>query len=221
MTLTQHVSYDFVTMKVADKTIFGEKVYTQLLANAATFIGLPHAPAAVQAANTDLANKTAAADNGDKTAIDNRDASEKAWIKIFKENAKLVDNTANGDKTIIDKSGYNATKANSEHTVAPTSLTNHQTSVDGMTNAIKSSVDADTNIAAFVHFAKTANVQVQQMGNQLNFTVGTEKINIVFDTHRSVVINGLASHVAVQVQAMGINLAGASQLTNARTNSPQ
>ncbi len=199
MQITQHVSLAFLTDAPSDKTVLGSKTHDALTTNAATFPNLPHLPAAIKAANDDLVNKIAAAENHDRAAIDNRDASEVAWDKIMKENAKYVETMANGDVTIIDKSGYPATKDKREPRSVPNDCQNHQTSVDGLVGRVKTSVNADTNIDAFLFIAKTLGVTIQQMGNQINFTVGAEKISIIIDTHRAVTFTGLVSHVPMQV----------------------
>ena len=221
MQITQHVSLAFLSEPIADKLVFGNKTHDAFVAAAPTFPALPHNPAAILAANTDLANKTSAAANGDKAAIDARDASEVAWNKLMKENAKYVETVANGDVTIIDKSGYAATKDKREPRTAPNDCQNPQASVDGLVGGMKLTVSADTNIDAFLFTARTSGVSVQQMGNQLIFTIGTEKVIVVIDTHRSVTVTGLISHVPLQVQMMGVNVAGGNQLTNAKTVSPQ
>ncbi len=221
MLITQHVSLAFLSDSPSDKTVLGSKTHDALTSNAATFPNLPHLPAAIKTVNDDLVSKIAAAENHDRAAIDARDASEVAWNKVMKENAKYVESVANGDVTIIDKSGYPATKDKREPRSAPNDCQNPQSSVDSLVGGMKLSVNADTNIDAFLFIARTSGVSVQQMGNELIFTIGTEKVVIVLDTHRNVTMTGLTSHVPLQVQMMGVNVAGSNQLTNPKTVSPQ
>ncbi len=221
MQITQHVSLAFVDYSVPNKLVFGEKVHNAFIAGAATFPNLPHLPAAIKTANDDLAAKAAAAANGDKVAMDARDASEAAWKTLMKDNAKYVETVANGNLGIIDKSGYLATKDRREGRQAPANSQSPQTSVDGLVGGMKLSVEPDTNVDAFLFTARTSGVTVQQQGNQITFSIGVEKVIVVIDTHRQVTLTGLTSHVPLQVQIMGVNNAGCNQLTNAKTTSPQ
>ena len=163
MQLKQHVSLGFTTFSIADKLVFGGKVSTAIGTNATTLPALPFNKAAIDAVNTDLNTKTIAASGGDASAMDARNVSEKSWNKIFRDNGVYIDFVAKGDVTIINKSGYVPTKDQTQASVAPDMVSGLTTSVDGLTNAVKVSVNADTNVDAFAFIAGTSGVSGQWM----------------------------------------------------------
>ncbi len=206
-------SLDFIEDTVESKPAFGENVATAMNANA-TFPLAPHNNAAMVAANTDLATKTAGALSGDHNKLALRNASEKSWDDIFRDNANYVTGVSAGDVVKITSAGFKATVTET----TPTQIPDVPSEPDFTTNQIKGSVKCKTNAVpgavAYVSVLYTDPAIIQFKPNQIIVTLGDKTVSIVFDTHKVVDHNNLPSHVDFQAVVAAFNRAGMGPYTN-------
>jgi len=108
------VVLDFMVYPVVEKLPFYKNITIQV-ADASLYPNLPVSLATIKAALDDFESALLAAKDGGHTAIAVRNDKEKIVDELFRDLASYVNKVANGDETIIIKSGFHASKQPSSH----------------------------------------------------------------------------------------------------------
>jgi hypothetical protein len=167
--------------------------------------------------NDDLDKKAQAAEDGGKTAIKARNASEKVWNNIFKTTASYVNLIANGDVLFINQCGLDASAEHTTTKSIPGGLVNFEgTPIVKSAGAVEIKYDADTNAKAYASIITSTNAVIEQHGDMIIVTVGNEKVYILLDTHHKTVANELPSGTELSLYGAAFNGYGVGQLTQAK-----
>jgi len=108
------VVLDFMVYPVVEKLPFYKNITIQV-ADASLYPNLPVSLATIKAALDDFESALLAAKDGGHTAIAVRNDKEKIVDEMFRDLASYVNKVANGDETIIIKSGFHASKQPMAH----------------------------------------------------------------------------------------------------------
>ena len=138
------------------------------------------------------------------------------WKTKFTLTANYVDNLADGDLSIIDKSGYDNTARNSVSSKILSALKNfmsHGNSKIGM-GVVTSSVEDFAGLKAYLFSLSHKNATVTTTGNQVTVYMGGEIIYCYkLNTRSSVNFTGLTSLTQMNAQAAPFNTAGIGAFT--------
>ena len=216
MQLKNHVSHEFMLLPTDKKITFGSGVVNSLGDNAPTFPALPVTIVALDAAN-ELLHDTyiAFVKNGDSAKGDFFNA-EFAWKTKFTNTANYVDNLADGDLSIIDKSGFDNTARNSVRSKILGALKNfmsHGNSKVG-SGVVTSSVEDFAGLKAYLFTLAHSDAIVTTIDNQVTVSMaGVVVYSYKLNTRSSVNFTGLTSLTKMNAQAAAFNTAGIGAFT--------
>lgn len=206
-------SLEFTDKPVEQKPPFGENVATLMTANPVA-PAPPHNIAAMTTANTELATAIAGAESGDINKMAIRDAKEKAWDDIFRDNANYITTVSAGDKVKITSTGFKATVTET----TPTPLPEVAKEADFTTNQTKGSIHAQTeaieHAQGYISILYEGKVEIIINKNQILIKTENGVVSIVAGTQKSVNHEGLPSHIDFNAMVAAFNRAGIGQFTN-------
>lgn len=208
---------DFLSEKPIDKVTVGKQVITGVGGQTTKLKDLPYTTAQMSDANADLEKKTLAAMGGDKTAIEQRNASEKAWKNIFKAVANYVSYVADGDTVLIAQCGFQPSAEESKPQQETVALEHFEGSpIVKSPGALELTCATQGNAKGYVKIVAPPTVGVEQQGNVLILTVNGEKVFLTVDTHSKTVMHGLPSGTELGLYGAAFNSLGVGQLTQAK-----
>ncbi len=210
------VSYDFITLTPTQKGVFGDNVIAEMTEHVAQF-PMPDVPLmTLTTLNNDLKLKLQQALSGDKEKIQERDASEQAWIEQFRKEAEYVQRIASGSKLIITQSGYHSTTTEVHPVEKPA-----QADLDAWGNKAKGSIHAEISplakVRGIVYVASLQPINSNSMSvknGQLKMDASiTGDMEVLLTTKRKVDFEGLVSGQTYYIVALGFNAAGPGDLS--------
>ncbi len=178
MQLKSHVSQDFMLFPTEKKITFRSGVVTSLEDNASTFPELPVSQTVLGITHK-LLNDTYLdfIKLGDSAKGDFYNA-EFDWKTKFTNTANYVDNLADGDLSIINKSGFEPTVSNSISRKILEALKNFMSHGNSKVGAgvVTSSVDDFAGLKAYLFTLAHKDATVTTIGNQVTVYMGGETI---------------------------------------------
>jgi hypothetical protein len=210
---------DFKDYSPPKKVLFGNAVTTGLGDFPLIFTGLKIPVADLITINNTLNTKNLAAASGNTADIDDRDNYLPTWNDAFDQNADSVQSIANGDTSIIDKSGYHHSKTHRNGSEVPVKLL-----LDGGPNREHGSIwfksgEAAGNHASYITIgakqgAGPAPVEITVTGNVIKMVIGTTEIYVQLSTKHEGNFTGLAPRGAEFNMVMtAFNAAGMGPLS--------
>ncbi len=202
------VSRAFLKEDPLKKTETGEEVIGGFTDHPLVFVTPIPSIADLTGVNDTLREKVIAALNGDKEAIEKRDAAEKVWDEKFSKSASYVDGVADGDTLIIEQSGFKSTKTETTKKVKPGQPVIKTAKGDYTT---KGKVDIEClTLAGADFYIAVASQQLINMNikNSQALFAPQAEMGISISTTRKISIEGLQSKQEYQVTVMCFNTAG-------------
>lgn len=213
MVRKQSVSYSFVKLKVAQKPEVGERVGRGLAAHPTIFTDLPHLPADVIRVSTELNDATSDALSGDKEKKTLREAKEREWDNILRDNADRVAAIAKGDAVMIAMSGYEATKAESIPMPAPGALIDFDAKSGDTAGTITLSTKFGEGGKSITYVVTDVAARVTLTAGVLVIT-GAATSRILAGAARTATISGLVRGQELVAYGFAVNTTGTGPLSN-------
>ena len=218
------VSLAFLLLLNAKKLTFADNVIDLLTKNAASFPDLPFSVVLLKSINDALRQAVKdAANNG----TNEKDLLKKLliqWKNQFKLTAQYVNLVANGDKTVVDLSGFETTQVD----VAALGKDNNTSTIEiAIPSGKKGGFVAKTNsklrkARGYVYFCMPTDATISQTGNMLQIDMGTGKvITIIAQTSGPATFENLTSKVPVNATVFSFNAAGTSIAATLQEVTPQ
>ncbi len=206
--LKAKASLDFLTWPIPEKIKKGQIIIDGLTAQAGKVTDLKVPILTLKDRQASLIFASTAAASGSHTAVADQATAEKLWNADFREDANSVSAAANGNKSLILATGYNATVTETVATVLPTTIGGFTSAIGSKTGTVALNADPQPHVATYLFALTPPEATVKQMGNTLVITVGGKTIYVTANTHHVATAEGLASEVAVSAYALALNLKG-------------
>jgi len=202
------VSRAFLKEDPLKKTEIGDEVIAGIGGHPLVFT-VPVPPVAdLTTANNDLRTKTVAALNGDKEAIELRDAAEKVWDTKFNKAAQYVDDLADGDTLIIEQSGFKSTKTEIGKKPKPGQALIKSVKGDYTTKG-KIDIEVETLTGADFYIAVATQQPLDmKVKNSQALMMPQAEMGVAISTTRKLSIQDLQSKQEYEVVVIGYNTAG-------------
>lgn len=218
------VSLAFLLLLNAKKLTFADNVIALLTTNAATFPDLPFSVVLLKSINDALRQAVKdAANNG----TNEKDLLKKLliqWKNEFKLTAQYVNLVANGDKTIVDLSGFETTltdvsplpKDDNTSTQEITIPKNKKGGFNSKTNS------KGSKAKGYIHISMPTGATISQTGDMFQIDMGAGKIiTIIAKTSGIAIFENLASKVPVNTTVFSFNASGTSIAATVQEVTPQ
>lgn len=202
------VSRGFLKEEPLKKTEVGNEVITGISGHSTVFVTPVPPVSELTLVNETLHAKILAALNGDKEAIEERNAAEKAWDAKFKKAANYVDDLADGDTLIIEQSGFKSTKTEISKKVKPGQVIIKSVKGDYTTRG-KVDVECEALNGAdfYIAFASPEPLNMQIKNSQA-LVEPQKAMGFAISTTRKLSIEGLESRMEYNIVVVGFNTAG-------------
>jgi len=198
----------FLKENTLKKTEIGDEVISGISAHPLVFASPAPPLAELSAINNNLRTKTVAALNGDKIALEERNASEKEWDKKFSKAARYVDDLADGDTLIIEQSGFKSTKTETYKKAKPGQALIKVVKGDYTTRGkIDIKVEKLSGADSFFAIATQQPLAMKINKGQIIFSPQAE-LALSISTTRKISIEDLQSKQEYEVIVFGCNTAG-------------
>jgi len=202
------VSRAFLKEDPLKKTEVGDEVIAGIGGHPSVFMSPTPPVTDLTTANNDLRTKTVTALNGDKIAIEEREAAEKEWDKKFGKSATYVDTLADGDTLIIEQSGFKSTKTETTRKEKPGQALIKVLKGDYTTHG-KIDIEVDTLAGADFYIAFASQQQVGlRLKNSQALVASESEVAMGISTTRKISIEELQSRQEYEVVVVGYNTAG-------------
>jgi hypothetical protein len=208
MTRKPSVSFEFKRLTIPEKVIFGQNVHDQLTANAAIFTTPDVDLVTLQTKIGTLTSTADAAESGDHAKVAEMYEAERDWDTTFDTEAHYVDRIANGNETIILKSGFTATKSETTPATIPLVPEVKEPKINPVPGSIHVEVEYKQGVKNYLYFISTSNTPVNLDGNKFSFAQNPDVVVFISDHHRKVDINDLASGTTLYLSVFAQNTAG-------------
>ena len=204
------VSLDFKRLSIPEETVFGKNVHDQMLANAVLF-STPDVPlATLLTVNSNLATAAQEAESGDHSKVAAMYAADKVWDTTFGTEADYVDRIANGDETIILKSGYRATKSETQPATIPASPVVTEAKLNALPGSVHVEVEFQQGVKNYLYFFSSDNTPINFENNEFSFVQNPGVVGFISDSHRKVDFYNLTSGATLYLSVAAQNNAGTS-----------
>jgi hypothetical protein len=208
MIRTPSVSLEFKQLTIPQKTVFGQNVHDQILANVAIFV-TPDVPVATLLAKNDALSNTAdAAEGGEHSKVAEMHEAERDWDTTFDTEAHYVDRIANGNETIILKSGFHATKSETTPASIPDVPDVKEPKVNPLPGSIHVEVEHQQGVKHYLYFVSTSNTPINLENNEFSLAQNPDVVGFISDNHRKVDFNNLSSGTTLYLSVAAQNTAG-------------
>jgi hypothetical protein len=203
--------------KFDDRTDFLSKVIQKCIANATVITGLTHDTAALTVFNNTYITHINNASGGDETFQDIRDKYyDLTWLPAVDVTAHEVELLADGDKVIIDKSGFDPTASGHERSVLPIRMHLEVESRKPGELSYKSDTENVGKGATYILICGTRSVTnyKQNADGSIEIeTTGPAKIRIIQVRNKKGTIKGLPSEEKLSCYIVAVNAAGTGPLS--------
>ena len=211
MIRTPSVSMDFKRLSIPEEIVFGQNVIDQMTANAAIFV-TPDIPlATLQTVNDDLATAAHEAEGGEHAKVAAMREADKIWDTTFGTQADYVDRIANGNETIILKSGYNATKSETTPASIPNAPVVKEAKVNALPGSVHVEVEYQQGVKNYLYFFSSTDAPINLERYEFSLAQNPYVIGFISDNHRKVDFNNLTSAVSLFLSVAAQNSAGVSE----------
>lgn len=205
---TPHVSKAFKKLRIADKIVFGENVHDRMSSNDKLF-ATPKVPlTSIKTYTDDLKTAAAKAESGAHLDHLTLVTAEKNWDNGFDLQAEYVDGVANGDTTIIEKSGFESTKSVIVPTTVPGVVAIKSIGSKGQEQHIYIDLEGDENERNYiVVFSSDAKLPVITNGLFL-IANNPSAVAVFVEKHVKMDVHGLPSGANLFVSIVAYNHKG-------------
>ena len=213
MILTVHCSHDFNKMDAGAIEIFAANTVTDMGTFPLIFVTpkIPLATITTQVAAVHTANLNFGLNPLTKPLLD---AAMKTLRTSLRQQADYVDGIANGDATIIEKSGFHATQSESNPAVIPAARQNFDAeAIPHTAGGVHVSADPNPGAKGHVTIVRTPDVAITITGSQITFKVGNSVASVLIDTHRTGDFLNLPSLTPMKSRSASFNTAGMGDFT--------
>ena len=215
--LKLHVSHDFAKLNANDAYTFGKSVIGQITANASTFPNLPITLAELGTLTTALHDTYAQYQQYGESKKGAYTDAHNLWKIKFSRTADYVDLIADGDESIINKSGFKPTKSES----TPSTKIERLTGLDGegmrtpgVVHVESGAISVSSN-KGYCFILAQKDVQIAQNGEQIDIYQDDKFICTIYAGNTKMHdFNGLPSVTKLQLRGFGFNPAGMGLLTD-------
>ena len=200
------------------KILFGAGVVKELGDNASTFPVLPFADTVLGTANELLKTTYLEFVKSGESGKGDFYNAEYSWKTKFLKTAEYVDTLADGDLSIINKSGFKPTVSNTTKSKSLSAMDNFKSHGNSALGAgvATSSVKSYAGLKAYLFIMAHKDAVVTIIGNQVTVSMaGVIIFSFMLNTKSSVNFKGLTSLTKMEAQAAGFNTAGIGALTQA------
>ena len=204
------VSLEFKKLKIPEEIVFGQNVHDQMLANAVLF-PTPDVPLdTLQTVNDTLKTAAQEAEGGDHSKVAAMYAADKEWDTTFGTEADYVDRIANGNETIILKSGYRATKSETTPAAIPTAPIVTEAKVNALPGSVHVEIEFQQGVKNYLYFFSTVDTPINLENNEFSYTANPSVAGFISDRHRKIDFYNLPSGVTLYLSVAAQNNAGTS-----------
>ena len=204
------VSMEFKRLSIPEQIVFGQNVHDQMLANAVIFID-PDVPlATLLSVNDDMATKAEEAESGDHSKVAAMRAADKVWDTTFGTQAEYVDRIANGNETIILKSGFTATKSETTPASIPNAPVVSELKVNSLPGSVHVEVEYQQGVKNYLYFFTSTDAPINLENNEFSLAQNPGVIGVISNSHRKVDFNNLTSGATLYLSVVAQNTAGVS-----------
>ncbi len=222
MALPINVSFAFLRKNALLKIKAGTLITTGLHAESTILSNPPIPVADLETLNFRFQTAEKAASNGDKIAIDARNAVEAEWNAKFKETAVYVNSKANGNNPeLIRKAGFVPTKGERKKKTVPPMMSNLKAAPGDGKGVCAVSCTSSKDISGYLVVAAPEEVTVAMVGDAIELTLNGIKMYVKPTSRRITQLTNLASKQSVCVSMIGYNAAGTGPLTSSIEVTPQ
>ncbi|MFC2093778.1 hypothetical protein ACFLSV_07745 [Bacteroidota bacterium] len=204
------VSMHFKKLSIPEQVVFGQNIHDQMLANAAIFT-TPDVPlATLLTVNNNLATTAREAESGDHAKIAAMHAADKVWDTTFGTQADYVNRIANGDETIILKSGFHATKSETTPASIPSSPIIKEAKVNALPGSVHVKVEFQQGVKNYLYFFSSADTPIILENNEFSSAKNPGVVGFITDNHRKVDFYDLPPGRILYLSVAAQNTAGIS-----------
>jgi hypothetical protein len=141
-----------------------------MLENAAIFT-TPDVPlATLLTVNNNLATTAQEAESGDHAKVVAMHAADKVWDTTFGIQADYVNRIANGDVTIILKSGFHTTKIETTPASIPSSPIIKEVKVNPLPGSVHVKVEFQQGVKNYLYFFSSADTPINLENNEFSIS---------------------------------------------------
>ena len=204
------VSKHFKKLSIPEQVVFGQNVHDQMLANAAIFT-TPDVPlATLLTVNNNLATTAQGAESGDHAKVAAMHAADKVWDATFGTQAEYVNRIANGDGTIILKSGFHVTKIETTPASIPSSPIIKEAKVNPLPGSVHVKVEFQQGVKNYLYFFSSTDTPIILENNEFSSAKNPGLVGFITDNHRKVDFNDLPPGRILYLSVAAQNTAGIS-----------
>ncbi len=208
MIRTPSVSLLFKQLTIPEKVIFGQNVHDQITLNAAIFVTPDVDLVTLQTLNDTLSNTADSAEGGGHANVAAMHEAERDWDTSFDTEAHYVDRIANGNETIILKSGFHATKSETTPASIPGVPDVKEPKVNPLPGSIHVEVEHQQGVKHYLYFVSTSNTPINLENNEFSLAQNPDVVGFISDNHRKVDFNNLSSGTTLYLSVFAQNTAG-------------
>ena len=208
MQIKVNVSLDFLNGTPAEKLVKGEEVVTGIPTQSARLPNLPFLVSVLITLNADLKDAVKTAAGGGHAAVSAKNDMIAKWDDAYKLTALYVNSMANGDKTFILATGFDAT-SDERVSRGNVEVLDSFTATPAPTG---SSVELDSakqaNAQGVLMIVAPQGVAVKKVGEAVLITIGTSTVYVTVNTHHGATVHGLTAGQLMSAFGLAFNLNG-------------
>jgi hypothetical protein len=204
------VSLEFKRLTIPEKTVFGQNVHDQILANVPIFADPDVPVATLLTDNNSLKTASVEAQSGDHQKVAAMYSAEKTWDTTFGSEADYVDRISNGAEDIILLSGYKVTKSETSPALIPAAPVVLDLSANALPGSIHIELEFQQSVKNYLYICSSDSTPVMFKNNELPIAQNTKVVGIISDNHRKADFYGLPSRTDIHLSVVAQNSAGIS-----------